>query len=176
MGVLIGRCRDSEFQVVYEIINDAAQAYEGFIPSDRWKTPYMSREELRMELDEGVVFYGYRWDGELVGVMGIQDLGGVTLIRHAYVRKERQRRGVGGRLLSALREKTVHPILIGTWEDAVWAVRFYEKHGFKLVSSVEKDRLLRRYWNISERQVETSAVLADHKWFEVQKPKKSGGN
>jgi len=148
--------------VIYEIINDAAQAYNGVIPPDCWKEPYMSKDELRHEMDAGVAFWGYEEDGRLVGVMGIQHVQDVTLIRHAYVRTGQQHRGIGGQLLSYLRTQTVYPVLVGTWADAIWAIRFYEKHGFRLVSSEEKDRLLRKYWSIRERQIETSVVLADH--------------
>jgi len=155
--------------VIYEIINDAAQAYSGVIPADCWKEPYMSKDELRYEMDAGVAFWGYEEDGRLVGVMGIQHVQDVTLIRHAYVRTSQQHRGIGGQLLSYLRNQTVYPVLVGTWADAIWAIRFYEKHGFRLVSSEEKDRLLRKYWSIRERQIETSVVLAD------QDPLSEGG-
>ncbi len=116
-------------------------------------------------MDEGVVFWGYEDDGELIGVMGIQFVQDVTLIRHAYVRTARQNQGIGGSLLSELRRQTNRPILIGTWADASWAIGFYEKHGFQLVSAKEKDQLLRKYWSIPERQIETSVVLADQTWF-----------
>jgi GNAT superfamily N-acetyltransferase len=164
---MIRPCEDTEFDTIYEIINDAAQAYRGVIPADRWKEPYMPKEELRHALDEGIVFWGYEEDGELVGVMGIQPVQDVTLIRHAYVRTAEQNRGVGGKLLAHLRTQTDRPVLIGTWADAVWAIRFYEKHGFRLVSPEEKGRLLRKYWSIPERQVETSVVLADQTWFDA---------
>jgi len=154
--------------VIYEIINDAAQAYNGVIPPDCWKEPYMSKDELRYEMDAGVTFWGYEEDGRLVGVMGIQHVQDVTLIRHAYVRTGQQHRGIGGQLLSYLRTQTVYPVLVGTWADAIWAIRFYEKHGFRLVSSEEKDRLLRKYSSIRERQIETSVVLADQKWFDAR--------
>ena len=154
-------CGERDMETIYEIINDAAQAYRGIIPTDRWKEPYMSKDELRHEIGEGVTFWGYIENGELLGVMGMQDVGDVTLMRHAYVRTVRRRQGIGGRLLSLLRKKTTRPILIGTWTAAVWAVRFYEAHGFYLVSPEEKDRLLKRYWSIPERQVETSVVLAE---------------
>lgn len=163
---MIRQCGSSEFDSIYSIINDAAQAYKGVIPADRWKEPYMSSDDLRHEMDEGVVFWGYEEDGQLVGVMGIQDVRDVTLMRHAYVRTAKQNQGIGGRLLSSLCEQTSRPILVGTWAVATWAIRFYEKHGFRLVSSEEKDRLLRRYWSIPERQIETSVVLADQKWFD----------
>lgn len=162
---MIRPCREEEFETVYEIVNDAAQAYRDTIPADRWKDPYMPREELRHEMDAGVVFWAYAEDGEVLGVMGVQDLGEVTLIRHAYVRTNQRRKGLGGRLLQAHLEKISTPTLIGTWRDATWAVGFYEKHGFRLVSHGEKERLLRRYWSIPERQVETSVVLGDERWF-----------
>jgi GNAT superfamily N-acetyltransferase len=124
----------------------------------------MDRDELRHEINTGVEFWGYEEDGKLVGVMGIQDVLDVTLIRHAYVRTTRQKRGVGGKLLSYLRTMTSRPILIGTWADASWAIRFYEKHGFRVVTPEEKDRLLRNYWSIPDRQIETSVVLAEENW------------
>ena len=164
--VVICPCDDDEFEVMWEIVNDAAQVYRGIIPEDRWKEPYMPREELRHEMDEGVVFWGYEEAGELIGVMGIQQVQDVTLIRHAYVRTARQNQGIGGRLLSHLRTQTTRPVLIGTWADAVWAIRFYEKHGFRTVSPEEKEHLLRKYWSIPERQIETSVVLADPSWFD----------
>jgi len=148
------------------IINDAAQAYRGVIPADRWTEPYMSREYLQHEIDVGVAFWGYEESGELIGVMGIQDVQDVTLIRHAYVRTARRGKGIGGTLLSELKQMTRRPTLVGTWKAAVWAVRFYEKHGFRLVTEQQKELLLRKYWKIPERQVETSVVLADRTWFE----------
>ena len=163
---MIRLCEDREFDAIYEIINDAARVYEGVIPEDRWKEPYMPRGELRHEMDAGVAFWGYEEDGELAGVMGIQDVQDVTLIRHAYVRPAKQNQGIGGSLLSHLRTLTERPTLIGTWADATWALRFYEKHGFRLVSPEEKVRLLKKYWSIPERQVETSVVLAGPRWFE----------
>ena len=147
--------------MIYEIINEAAQVYNGVIPADCWKEPYMSDDELRHEMDAGVAFWRYEEDGQLVGVMGIQHVQDVTLIRHAYIRTGKQNQGIGGQLLSYLRSQTTRPILIGTWANAMWAIRFYEKHGFRLVSSGEKDRVLRKYWSINERQIETSVVLAD---------------
>ena len=161
-------CEERDIEIIYEIINDAAEAYRGIIPADRWKEPYMSKDELRHEIDEGVKFWGYIENGELLGVMGMQDIEDVTLMRHAYVRTARRRQGIGGRLLSVLRKKTSRPILIGTWAAAVWAVRFYEAHGFCLVSPEEKDRLLKRYWSIPERQIETSVVLAERRSFAMR--------
>jgi N-acetylglutamate synthase-like GNAT family acetyltransferase len=158
---LIRRCNDADFELIYEIINDAAQAYRGIIPADRWKEPYMPKEELHHEINDGVIFWGYEEDGKLIGVMGIQDMQDVTLIRHAYVRTNMRNKGTGSKLLAHLRVLTDRQILIGTWADAVWAIRFYEKHGFRKVSKAEKERLLRKYWTIPERQVETSVVLAE---------------
>jgi N-acetylglutamate synthase-like GNAT family acetyltransferase len=164
---MIRRCDDRDFESVWIIINDGAQAYRGTIPEDRWTEPYMSREKLQHEIDDGVVFWGYEDAGNLLGVMGIQQVRDMTLIRHAYVRASSQKRGVGAHLLSHLRLLTERPVLIGTWADAVWAIRFYEKHGFQTVSTTEKDRLLKQYWTIPERQIETSVVLADAKWREL---------
>ena len=166
---MIRACEPKDFDAIYSIINEAALAYKGVIPSDRWKEPYMSREELRKEMSQGIKFWGYEENGELVGVMGIQDRGDVTLIRHAYVRKKRQGKGIGSKLLLKLIDMTHKPILIGTWKDAGWAINFYEKHGFQVVSNKEKDLLLRKYWDIPERQIETSVVLADKKWLERER-------
>ena len=160
---MIRQCVETDFETIHKIINDAAKAYRGVIPEDRWKEPYMSGDELKHEIDQGVVFWGYEEDGELIGVMGIQHIQDVTLIRHAYVRTDRQNQGVGAKLLSELRRQTNYPILIGTWADAVWAISFYEKHGFRIVSQGDKDLLLKKYWSIPERQVETSVVLANRK-------------
>ena len=164
---MIRRCDDHDFESVWAIINDGAQAYRGTIPEDRWTEPYMSREKLQDEIDDGVMFWGYEDAGNLLGVMGLQQVSDVTLIRHAYVRTSSQKLGVGAQLLSHLRLLTERPVLIGTWADAVWAIRFYEKYGFQVVSTAEKDRLLRQYWNIPERQIETSVVLADANWREL---------
>jgi GNAT superfamily N-acetyltransferase len=161
---MIRRCEERDFEAIWGIINDGARAYEGVIPADCWTEPYMSRENLRHEIDEGVVFSGYDEGGKLIAVMGIQRVQDVTLIRHAYVRTGSQKRGIGAQLLAHLREMAKGPVLIGTWTDAGWAIRFYERHGFQLVGSEEKNRLLKRYWSISERQAETSVVLADAAW------------
>ncbi len=163
---MIRQCNEGDFETIFAIINDAAEAYRGAIPEDRWKEPYMPRAELQEQLYEGVVFHGFEENGELLGVMGIQHVDDVTLIRHAYVRTRHQGRGIGGKLLSHLRLLTNRPVLIGTWEDAGWAIRFYQHHGFRLVSPEEKNRLLRRYWSIPERQTETSVVLGDRIWHE----------
>jgi N-acetylglutamate synthase-like GNAT family acetyltransferase len=158
---MIRRCDDRDFDLIWAIINDGAEAYKGIIPADRWKEPYMSAEELRRQIDEGVVFWGYEETGTLVAVMGLQQVEDVTLIRHAYVRTSSQKRGIGARLLSHLLQLADGPVLIGTWADAVWAIRFYQRYGFEIVDSREKDRLLKRYWSVPERQIQTSVVLAD---------------
>jgi GNAT superfamily N-acetyltransferase len=164
---MIRRCDDRDFELIWTIVNDGAQAYKGIVPADRWTSPYMSREKLRHEIDHGVVFWGYEECGILIGVMGIQGVQDVTLIRHAYVRTTSQRRGIGAHLLTHLRELARGPVLIGTWANAVWAIHFYERHGFEIVGRREKDRLLKRYWDVPERQIETSVVLADQKWGEL---------
>lgn len=168
MKVMIRQCDASEVELIYSIVNDAAEAYRGVIPGGRWEEPYMAKDELQHEIDQGVVFWGYEQDGELVGVTGIQHLQDVTLIRHAYVRTAKQNQGIGGKLLSSLRQQATRPLLVGTWADALWAIRFYENYGFQLVSWEEKERLLRKYWSIPEPQVETSVVLADQKWFDAR--------
>jgi N-acetylglutamate synthase-like GNAT family acetyltransferase len=166
---MIRLCTDNNFDAISEIVNDAAQAYKGVIPEDRWHEPYMSKDYLRHELESGVVFWSYEENGELLGVMGIQDVQDVTLIRHAYVRTKHRNKGIGGRLISHLKTLATRPTLVGTWQAATWAIRFYERHGFKPVSWEEKERLLRKYWNIPERQTETSVVLADGNWHESLK-------
>jgi len=150
----------TEFKYILNVVNDAAEAYRGVIPEDRWKKPYMSTEELQEEIESGVEFYGWMENGVLVAVMGIQPVNDVTLIRHAYVLTNRQRRGIGEKLLRHLLNLArTSEVLVGTWEAAYWAICFYEKHGFRLVTKEEKDKLLREYWNIPERQIETSVVL-----------------
>jgi N-acetylglutamate synthase-like GNAT family acetyltransferase len=163
---MIRRCDDGDFELIWTVINDGAQAYKGIIPADRWTEPYMPREKLQHEIDDGVIFWGFEEATKLAGVMGIQDVQDVTLIRHAYVRTGSQKRGIGGHLLSHLRGLISGPVLIGTWVDAAWAIRFYETHGFQMVGPKEKDRLLKKYWNIPERQIETSVVLGDRLWRE----------
>lgn len=158
---MIRRCGEKDFEAIWEIINDGAQAYRGVIPADRWHEPYMPKEHLRGEMSDGVEFWGYEDGGELAGVMGIQRVQDVTLIRHAYVRTARRRGGIGEKLLAHLRATAETPVLIGTWADAGWAIAFYEKHGFRVVGLAEKETLLRKYWKIPERQIETSVVLSD---------------
>jgi GNAT superfamily N-acetyltransferase len=158
---MLRRCDERDFETIYTIINDGAQAYKGVIPADRWTEPYMSFDKLRHEIADGVEFWGYEDAGTLAGIMGIQHVQDVTLIRHAYVRTASRNQGIGGTLLSHLRTITSRPVLIGTWADASWAIGFYEKHGFRVVDPGEKTVLLKKYWNIPNRQVETSVVLAD---------------
>ena len=146
---------------IFEIVNTAAEAYRGAIPDDCWHEPYMPREELDREIEAGVDFWGYEEDGELIGVMGIQPIKDVALIRHAYVLPGTQGKGIGTQLLAHLETTTDRPILIGTWKDAGWAIRFYEHHGYELVPEQDREALLRKYWTlISDRQVEVSIVLA----------------
>ncbi len=161
---MIRKCMDSDFRAIFEIINDAAIAYKGVIPDDRWHEPYMPEEEVRQQIEDGVIFWGIQKDSELVGVMGIQDKGEVVLIRHAYVRTKSRNQGIGKTLLRYLENLTEKPILIGTWKAASWAISFYEKNGYVRLSEAETDRLLRRYWSIPERQIETSVVLANRAW------------
>jgi GNAT superfamily N-acetyltransferase len=164
---MIRRCDDRDFELIWTIINDAAQAYKGVISEDRWTEPYMSKTELRHEVNDGVRFWGYDDSGKLIGVMGFQPVQDVTLIRHAYVTTGSQKHGIGAQLLSHLQKLSPGPLLVGTWSDAVWAIRFYEKHGFQLVRPEQKNFLLKRYWSIPQRQMETSVVLADSKWLEL---------
>ena len=153
-------CRDDERAAILAIVNDAAEAYRGVIPADGWHEPYMPADELDSELAAGVAFWCYEEDGELLGIMGIQRVRDVDLIRHAYVSPARQRTGIGGALLERLAGSASRRMLVGTWADAEWAIRFYERHGFELLSRQEGAELLRRYWTIPERQIETSVVLA----------------
>ena len=161
VSTMIRQCTESDFQSIFEIINESAMAYKGIIPDDRWHEPYMPEEEVRHEIEDGVVFWGFEKDGDLQGVMGIQDKGDVVLIRHAYVRSRFRKQGIGENLLLHLENLTEKPILIGTWKAASWAISFYEKNGYALVSKTEKNRLLNKYWSIPERQIETSVVLAN---------------
>ena len=161
---VIRLCQQQEMAIIYDIINDSARAYKGHIPDDRYHEPYMPMDQLLAEITDGIIFYGFDDGGRLVAVMGLQDKGPVTLIRHAYTRTEERGRGIGSRLLAHILGTITKPVLIGTWRDAEWAIRFYERHGFRLVSEEEKERLLREYWSIPERQVETSVVLADERY------------
>lgn len=162
---MITICEDKDFNDIYEIVNDGASAYRGIIPADCWHEPYMSEEALQKQIEEGVQFWRYKEEERILGVMGIQDKNEVTLIRHAYVRTASRKKGIGSQLLGHLCKISPAPILIGTWSAAGWAIDFYHKHGFHLLPEEEKNKLLRRYWSIPERQVETSVVLADNNWI-----------
>jgi GNAT superfamily N-acetyltransferase len=157
----IRRCRDDERDAILAIVNAAAEAYRGVIPADRWREPYMPLDELESEIAAGVSFWGYEVDGALVGIMGTQAVRDVDLIRHAYVSPAGQGQGVGGALLEQLARSTTRRMLVGTWAAAEWAIRFYQRHGFELVSPERKTALLETYWTIPERQIETSVVLAN---------------
>ena len=160
---MIRKLTNTGFQVILTIVNDAALAYKGKIPADRWKEPYMPAQELKEEIQSGVQFYGYTENNTLIAVMGIQPVNDVTLIRHAYTLTSHQRKGVGEKLLNHLLGlANTDRILVGTWETAPWAIKFYQKHGFKLLSREETNKLLKKYWNLPERQIETSVVL-EHK-------------
>ena len=161
---MIRRGTDEDFEEIFNIINDAAMAYKGVIPPDRWHEPYMTKEELQTQIEDGVKFCCYVNDNEIIGVMGIQDEKEVELIRHAYVRTKQRSKGIGTLLLLELMRGSTKPILIGTWKAADWAISFYEKHGFRLVDEEEKNRLLKKYWAIPVRQIEPSVVLVDEKY------------
>ena len=161
---MISKCDQNDFNEIYEIINDAASAYRGIIPADRWHEPYMTEEELKKQIAEGVEFWSYTEDDKIIGVMGIQFKKDVTLIRHAYTRTTERKKGIGSKLLAHLRTIATTPVLIGTWADAKWAIEFYQKHGFHLLPEEEKNNLLRKYWIIPARQIETSVVLASTDW------------
>lgn len=164
--MIIRQSADADFAAMLEIINDAAVAYRGVIPADRWHEPYMSANELEKEIVDGVVFWVAEHDGRLSAVMGIQDKGDVALVRHAYVAPTTQRSGVGTKLLRHVERLVDKPILIGTWATASWAIDFYRRNGFTLLPTGQKDRLLQTYWSIPPRQIETSVVLADQRWVE----------
>jgi N-acetylglutamate synthase-like GNAT family acetyltransferase len=157
--MMIRRCSESDLTAIEGIINRAAGAYRDAIPADCWHEPYMARSELLAEFAAGVNFWSWDDSGTVIGVMGLQQVKDVTLIRHAYVEPAQQGRGVGAALLRELADKAIPPLLVGTWAAAHWAIRFYERHGFRLVSTEEKDRLLSTYWSIPRRQQETSVVL-----------------
>jgi GNAT superfamily N-acetyltransferase len=165
--MLIRKSLEADFGSILTIVNDGAQAYRGVIPADRWHEPYMPADELRSEIADGVVMWVAEEQGRVLGTMGIQDKGEVALVRHAYTATALQRKGVGTQLLHHVEGLTDKPILIGTWAAASWAIGFYQRNGYTLVSDVEKDRLLRRYWSIPARQIETSVVLADRRWMET---------
>ena len=155
----------SDFAVILAIINEAAVAYRGNIPADRWHDPYMPAEHLASEIADGVSFWIAEDDGQIAGVMGIQDRGDVALVRHAYVVPRTQRSGIGTQLLNHVQSVTDKIVLIGTWASATWAIDFYKRNGFFLVAEPEREQLLRKYWAIPERQVHVSVVLADERWL-----------
>jgi GNAT superfamily N-acetyltransferase len=154
-------CREEDLPTILAIVNRAAGAYRGAIPPDRWHEPYMHLAELRSEIAAGVAFWGFDTEEELVGVMGIQAVRDVDLIRHAYVLPDRQRGGIGAALLEHLRCQTTRRMLVGTWAAAGWAIDFYRRHGFELVSAERKVQLLKTYWTVPDRQIESSVVLAN---------------
>ena len=156
---VIRQCRDDETSTILAIVNAAAEAYRDVIPADRWHDPYMSAEQLQRDVAVGVDFWGYELDGALIGVMGIQPVRDVDLIRHAYVKPGNQRLGVGAALITHLRSLSTRRLLVGTWADATWAIRFYQREGFVLVPPSRTAMLLKSYWDIPERQIETSVVL-----------------
>lgn len=153
---MIRICKSSDRESICRVINDAASAYKDVIPSDCWHEPYMPLAELKREMKE-MTFFGWEEEGMLLGVMGFQPVVDVALIRHTYVLRDQQRRGIGSSLLSYAKGLTEKRLLVGTWSDATWAIRFYEKNGFRLLPN--KDELLRRYWHVPPRQIETSVVL-----------------
>lgn len=166
--VLIRKIREADLGVTLAIVNEAAQAYRGVIPADLWREPYMPPDELEKEIADGVIFWVAEEDGRVLGVMGIQDKGEVALVRHAYVMPTMQGKGVGTRLLRHVEGLAGKAVLIGTWADASWAIEFYRRNGFTVVANRHKNSLLRRYWSIPARQIETSVVLADGRWMEAQ--------
>lgn len=155
----IRECNDADISPIESIINAAAEAYRAVIPPDCWHEPYMSGAELVEEIAAGVRFWGFEQSSRLVGIMGLQGVGDASLIRHAYVRPEYQHQGIGHQLLCALAGQTTGQLLVGTWAAAHWAIRFYQGHGFYMVSEEEKDRLLKTYWTIPLRQRQSSVVL-----------------
>lgn len=167
--------RPSDFDAILAIINEAAGAYRGVIPADRWREPYMPAEELKKEIADGVAFHVAEQDRRLVGVTGIQDKGEVALIRHAYVASAMQRRGVGTTLLRHVLALSDKPVLIGTWAAASWAIAFYRRNGFTVVADEYRAPLLRKYWSIPARQIEASVVLADGRWKPDSAPRDGGG-
>lgn len=156
---MIRELQEQELKVIYEIINDSAISYKGIIPADRWREPYITWEELYRQIKEGIHFWCYEEEGTILGVMGVQQKKEVTLIRHSYVQSLSKTTGVGGKLLAHLCQIAATSILISTWADAVWAIKFYQSHGFRLLIGAEKDTLLKKYWNIPEHQIDTLVVL-----------------
>ena len=164
--MIIRQSVPADFEAILAVINDAAQAYRDVIPPDRWHEPYMPAEELANEIVAGVAFWVAERDGRVAGVMGMQDKGDVVLVRHAYVETSAQKTGVGTSLLRHVESLVDKPILIGTWSAATWAIDFYRRNGYTQVHSEDKERLLRQYWSIPVRQIETSVVLGNRRWTE----------
>jgi N-acetylglutamate synthase-like GNAT family acetyltransferase len=164
--LLIRKSGETDFATILAIVNNAAHAYRGVIPVDRWHEPYMSTDELEREIAAGVSFWVAELEGRVSGVIGIQDKGDVALVRHAYIAPSAQRTGLGTRLLRHVEGLVDKPILIGTWAAASWAVEFYRRNGFTVVTNDQKDHLLKTYWSIPARQIETSVVLANARWME----------
>lgn len=160
ISTMIRPAQETDFQFIYEVINDSAKAYKGLIPADHWQVPYMSWEELQRQIQEGVQFWCYERKNAIIGCMGIQSKPGVKLIRHAYVRSQFRNHGIGSQLLSHLCNSTELPILVGTWAAATWAIQFYERQGFTLIAPHQKNKLLRKFWKITESQSQASVVLA----------------
>lgn len=165
----IRKSRPADFPAILAIVNAAAQAYRGVIPPDRWHEPYMPEDELRTEIAHGIEFWVAEDDARLTGVMGIQDKGEVALVRHAYVCPASQRQGVGKALLRHVEHVAAKPVLVGTWAAAAWAIDFYRRNGYSVVPRAAKESLLRKYWSIPERQIQTSVVLADKRWLETRR-------
>ena len=164
--MIIRQSVPADFEAILAVINGAAQAYRDVIPPDRWHEPYMPAEELANEIVAGVAFWVAERDGRVAGVMGMQDKGDVVLVRHAYVETSAQKTGVGTSLLRHVESLVDKPILIGTWSAATWAIDFYRRNGYTQVDSADKERLLRQYWSIPVRQIETSVVLGNRRWTE----------
>ncbi len=170
----IRRSDEADLPQVLAVVNDAALAYRGVIPIDQWREPYMPMDDLVKDIGRGIVFWIAEEEGRLSGVMGIQDRGAVALVRHAYVAPTAQRKGVGTKLLRHVQSLVDKPILIGTWADASWAIEFYRRNGFSILPDSDKERLLRTYWSIPDRQIETSVVLADRRWMDAQAAAQDG--
>ena len=160
----VRRSEPADVPAIFAIVNDAAQAYRGVIPADRWHEPYMPMDELEREIAAGIEFWIAAEGTQMLGVMGMQDKGEVALVRHAYTASAAQRKGVGSELLRHIERLTAKPILIGTWADAKWAIAFYQRNGYTVVSHADKEQLLRKYWSIPVRQIDTSVVLANRRW------------
>ena len=167
MTLSIRRSRAADATAMTHIVNDAARKYRGVIPADRWHEPYMPQDELEAEIAAGVEFWIAEEEGRMLAVMGVQDRGDVALVRHAYVSTALQRGGIGTKLLRHVLALTEKPVLIGTWAAATWAIDFYRRNGFSVVTPEEKDRLLRTYWSIPDWQIATSVVLADQRWMQA---------